>query len=200
MAEHAERWEHAYQTGRTGWDLGQPAPPFVDLLHGPEAPVPGQLLAPGCGRGHDALLFARHGFAVTGVDIAPSAVAAASEAARQAGLAARFVVDDLFALAERWPAAFDYAVEHTCFCAIDPARRAEYARVLHAVLRPGGELIGLFLVHGRPGGPPYTTDEPEVRALMAPFFEIERLEPAANSHPRHRGQELFARLRRRATR
>jgi SAM-dependent methyltransferase len=190
-------WEAAYQEGRYGWDLGQAAPPFFDLLAG-DAPPPGRLLVLGCGRGHDALLFARFGFTVTGVDFAPSAVAAATAAAREAGLAADFVEADLFTLGERWPGRFDYVLEHTCFCAIDPARRPDYVRVVHAVLRPGGELIALFYAHGRPGGPPYSTSEAEIRALFEPHFAISTLAPAANSVPHRQGQEMFGRCRRRA--
>lgn len=191
-------WEAAYQEGRAGWDLGEPAPPFVALLASSAAPAPGRLLVPGCGRGHDALLFARAGFAVTGVDFAPSAVAATRAAAAAAGLPVAVEEADLFTLGERWPERFDYVVEHTCFCAIDPARRRDYARTVQAVLRPGGELIALFYAHGRAGGPPYATTAAEVRALFGPLFTVEELAPATNSAPRRQGEELFARLRRHA--
>jgi SAM-dependent methyltransferase len=190
-------WEGAYQQDQTGWDLGQAAPPFVALLGGDDAPQPGRLLVPGCGRGPDALLFARHGFDVTGVDFAPSAVAAATAAARSAGLPVSFVEADLFTLGRRWPGRFDYVAEHTCFCAIDPARRPEYVEVVRDLLRPGGELLAIFYAHGRAGGPPYTTTEAEIRALFEPRFIIGSLAPAVNSVPRRQGQELFGRLRRR---
>ena len=191
-------WEAADQEQRAGWDLGMPAPPFVELLAGPAAPPPGRLLVPGCGRGHDALLFARAGFEVVGVDFAPSAIAAARAlaAAEASGLALEFVEADLFTLDARWPAGFDYVVEHTCFCAIDPARRPEYVQVVHDLLRPGGELIALFYAHRRGGGPPYPTTAAEVRTLFAPRFTIETLTVATNSVPRRQGEELFGRLRR----
>src|SRR6476661_8739482 len=44
------------------------------------------------------------------------------------GLQAKLEQADLFELDMRWRGAFDLVVEHTCFCAIDPARRAEYVR------------------------------------------------------------------------
>jgi SAM-dependent methyltransferase len=187
-------WEVAYQQGRCGWDLGGPAPAFLDLLMGDEAPAPGPLLVPGCGQGHDALLFARYGFAVTGVDFAPSAVAAATARAAQAGLPTTFVEADLFSLGQRWPGTFAYVAEHTCFCAIDPARRAEYVRVVHDLLRPGGELLAIFSVHTRGGGPPFATTADEVRALFSPRFTIRSLAPTTSSAPPRQGQELFGRL------
>lgn len=33
-------WEERYQQGTTGWDLGEPAPPFVDFLQSSDAPYP----------------------------------------------------------------------------------------------------------------------------------------------------------------
>ena len=188
-------WESAYQEGRSGWDLGGPAPAFVQLLGGPKRPTPGRAAVIGCGRGHDALHFARNNFTVVGFDFAPSAVAAARQSALDAKLTAEFVQSDIFSIPEPYQEGFDYVIEHTCFCAIDPARRPEYVRVVQGLLRPGGELIGVFFAHGRPGGPPFTTDAEEVRRLFARPFAIETLEPAVSIESR-RGQELFGRFRR----
>src|SRR5688572_24240821 len=105
MAEvrSTEFWEQRYQEGRTGWDLGGPTPVFATLLESPNAAqlVPsGEILVVGCGKGHDVLLFARHGFDALGVDFAPSAVQLGARAARQAGLSdtARFEQADIFDL------------------------------------------------------------------------------------------------------
>ena len=188
-------WEAAYQEGRSGWDLGRPAPAFEQLLGGAQPPTPGRAAVIGCGRGHDALHFARNGFTVVGFDFAPTAIAAARQAAAAAGLTAEFVQSDIFSLPTSYPEGFDYVIEHTCFCAIDPARRPEYVEVVRGLLRPGGELIGVFFAHGRPSGPPFTTDGEELRHLFAGPFAIETLEPAISIESR-RGQELFGRFRR----
>ena len=192
----AEYWEQAYLEGRTGWDLGQGAPSFEDLLAGPTPPTPGELAVIGFGKGHDALLFARHGFTVTGFDFAPSAVEAAQRAADEAHLAAQFVQADIFALPSIYHNRFDYVIEHACFSAIDPARRTDYVAAVQTMLRPGGELIGLFFAHGRPGGPPFGTSADELRRLVEGKFEIEQLAPAVRSVERRQGWELFARFRR----
>ena len=84
-----EFWEGRYQAGRTGWERGVPTPAFRRLLASDRAPVPGRVVVPGCGRGHDALLFAEAGHQVTGLDFAPSAIAGARELATAAGLADR---------------------------------------------------------------------------------------------------------------
>ncbi|HEX5415744.1 MAG TPA: methyltransferase domain-containing protein [Chloroflexota bacterium] len=193
----ANFWEERYQAGQTGWDQGKASAEFETLLAGPAAPAPGRVAVIGCGRGHDARLFARHGFAVTGFDFAPSAVEAAKDLAAREGVDAEFVQADIFALPERYAGAFDYVIERACYCAIDPARRAEYVSAVAGMLRPGGELIALFLVAGPPGGPPFSTDDAELRALFGDAFALDRLEeslPATTG--RGPGGGLFARFRR----
>jgi hypothetical protein len=57
-------------------------------------------------------------------------------------------------------------------------------------LRPDGKLLGLFYAHDRPAGPPFSIHEPEVRTLLAPYFQIERLVIAADSFENRAGHEL----------
>jgi SAM-dependent methyltransferase len=192
-----EFWEARWREGQTGWDLGQASPPFEALLEGPDPPAPGRLAVVGCGRGHDALLFARRGFEAIGFDFAPSAVAAARALAAEQGVAARFEVADFFELPRQWAGQFDCVIENSFFTAIAPTRRAEYADVVAALLRPGGELIGLFRDHDRPDGPPYGTSESELRRLLAGAFEVVAVGPAPRSHERRQGEELLVRARRR---
>jgi len=194
-------WETRYRSGTTPWDLGGPTPAFAQLLAESAAPTPGRLLVPGCGRGYDAVLFARHGFSVVGVDLAPTALAHAARLARDAGVTCTVVEVDLFDLAGRYPGAFDYVLEYTCFCAIDPVRRREYVQVLADCLRPGGWLLGLFFPVLPPGyprdGPPFAVADAEIRALFADRFAIEHLAPTPHTIKPRRGRELLARFRRR---
>ena len=196
----ARFWEDRYQDNLTPWDLGGPAVPLVDFLASPQAPVTGKVVVPGCGRGHDALYLAEHGFEVTGLDFAPSAVEYCRQEAHARGLAdrAHFEQHDLFRLPPSFNASFDYAVEHTCFCAIDPALRPHYARVIHDILKPGGKLWAIFWAHNREGGPPYRTSAGEVRRLFSPLFEIEQLEPVRRWHSRRNGDELWGVLTRKS--
>jgi SAM-dependent methyltransferase len=188
-------WDALYKEGRDGWDLGEPAPSFVDLLVAPGAPAPGKLITLGCGRGYDAILFARHGFEVTAVDFAPTAIRDARRAAEQAGVSVDFVQHDLFALDESYNGRFDYVLEHTCFAAINPRRRDEYVQLVRRLLKPSGLYIALFFSHGKPGGPPHSTDAEEVRRLFGPYFTIEKLGSPARSVERRQGQEIFALMR-----
>jgi methyl halide transferase len=188
-------WERRYEAGNTGWDIGQPAPPFVDLMAAAGAPSPGTMIVPGCGRGHDAIFFAQRGFGVTGVDFAHAAIEDAREAARRAGIAVDFVEHDLFTLPPSYDHKFKYVLEHTCFSGIPLARREEYVRLVARLIEPGGLYIALFFTHGKPGGPPFNTTPEDMRALFSPYFTIERLEPAVRSISQRQGEEHLAIMR-----
>ena len=203
MAEvrSTEFWEQRYQEGRTGWDLGGPTPVFATFLESPDATQlvpPGKILVVGCGKGHDVLLFARHGFDALGVDFAPSAVQLGVRAAQQAGVSdkARFEQADIFDLPARYPAHFDYILERAGYCAIDPRDRQRYVETAAALLKPGGRILAQFFLgpQTRPGRPPFATTVDELKTSFAPHFEIERLDtPHQGELP---GADLFGILRR----
>jgi SAM-dependent methyltransferase len=184
----ANFWQGLYDTGETRWDLGGPAPPLAAYFA--DQPAAGRAIVPGCGRGHDALMLVERGWQVTGVDFAASAVAAARTAASSRGLAAEFVQLDWFTAADQpgWRGAFDLVVEHTCFCAIEPARRDDYVDTVAALLRPGGQLVGLLWACGREGGPPFHADPDQTRAQLGRRLTIDRLEPATGSWPTRVGE------------
>jgi cyclopropane fatty-acyl-phospholipid synthase-like methyltransferase len=190
-------WEERYQAGTPRWDLGQPAPAFKTLLESASAPQPGSAIVLGAGRGHDAIFFAQHGFEVTAVDFAPSAIQALEEQAQAHNRSLRLLERDIFGLVPEFAGQFDYAIEHTCFCAIDPALRPAYVELVADLLVPGGELLAVFFTHRRSGGPPFGTTPAEVRQLFDPHFDIVSLEPVANSVPSRQGEEHFGRLRKR---
>ena len=151
------------------------------------------VLVPGAGRGHEARALAKLGFRVTAVDFAEEAV----KAMRKAGPPVEAVQADLFDLPRTYPGRFDALFEHTCFCAIDPARRAEYAEVAWQVLKPSGLALGVFYHHGREGGPPFDVGEEEIRRLFARRFELTRLTVAKDSFPEREGKEMEFVFRRR---
>ncbi len=188
-------WERHYQAGSLRWDLGQAAPPFVNWLNSSEAPRPGRAVVLGCGRGYDALLFAARGFEVVGVDFAPSAIAAAQQLAQATGSSAQFLQRDIFGLAAEWTGQFDYVVEHTCFCAIAPAKRSDYVRLVRALLRPQGELIGLFFTHSRAGGPPFGVTPEQLRQYFEAEFEILALHRASDSVAARQAEEHLGHFR-----
>ncbi len=137
----AEFWEACYETDNDGWDLGGPTPFFQRLAS--EIPK-GKICVIGCGRGYDAVTFAEEGFDVTAIDFAEPAVLEARERARKDNVSLKVLRENIFDLPEVLHGKFDYVMEYTCFCAISPERRFEYDRVVWQLLKPDGQLLGLF--------------------------------------------------------
>jgi len=186
----ADYWNALYLAQDTGWDKGRCAPPIDRLLAEGHIRAGGRVAVIGCGKGHEALAAARHGFAVTAIDFAPEAIAAVVANARAAAIDLSAELLDLFALPEQHPGQFDAILEHTCLCAIDPTRRPEYLRATAAALRPGGLLLGLLYAHNKPAGPPFAITESEARSSFPPSFEFTRLRVAPDSFEHRQGLEL----------
>lgn len=175
-------WEGLYGRGGDRWELGRPAPPLEAYL-GRQPPPPGKVAVLGCGRGHDARLFARLGYEIWGFDFAAPAIRDARALARREGLAIVFEQRDVFDLAEEYRGFFDGVWEYTSFCAIDPARRREYVRLVRQILKPGGWLLACFFpVREGTDGPPFPATEAEIRRLFAAEFTfLESYVPAESA-------------------
>lgn len=189
-----EFWENLYQTKKTPWDLGQPAPPLQTFLNSPYAVAPGKMAVLGCGRGHECVLFAKAGFEITGIDFAPSAVqetAKQLQAAGCLGTTGYLLQRNFFDLHEYF-GYYDYVLEHCSFCAIDPSKRRTYAWTVRDLLVPGGKFIALWwLLHDKKGGPPFAVDKSEIFELFKQSFSIDIAIEPHDSIKERKGQELF---------
>ena len=198
-------WESCYRTGETPWDKGAPAPPLLEWLEQPGHRLEGAVLVPGCGLGHDvrAIAATRQPTQVVGLDISPAAL----DQARRVPPAGNesYVEANLFALPPDLRGRFDWVCEHTCFCAIDPARWADYVQAVAGALRPGGHLLAIFYL--RPwsggeqpppgGGPPFPTSPEELDALFAGHFELLEESVPIRAYRGREGRELRRLLQRR---
>jgi methyl halide transferase len=190
-----EFWDGLYASGGDGWELGRPTPPLVDFIDSTPPPR-GRVAVPGCGRGHDARFLAVRGWQVTGLDFSTAAVTAARALAGRDGVDVAFEQRDIFRLPREYAHAFDGVWEYTCFCAIDPARRAEYVRAMAEIVRPGGWLLGCFFpLRAQSAGPPFKVSAREIRRRLEPAFRIERAFPPLRSARGRQGREwmVFAR-------
>ena len=191
-----EFWEGIYAAGGDGWELGGPALPLVDFVRSTPPPA-GRVAVVGCGRGHDARLLAAHGYAVTAFDFSTAALAAARALAERDGVHVTFEQRDIFTLASDFAHAFDGVWEYTCYCAIDPRRRREYVDVMHAIVRPGGWLLGCFFpLRAQSAGPPFKVSASEIRRVLMPAFRIERAFMPLRSARGRQGREWMVLARR----
>jgi methyl halide transferase len=186
------KWDADYEHQTDGWDLGSPTPVFKRVLQRREL-IPGRMIVLCAGRGHDAREFARHGFQVTAVDFASQAVREMNRLASPEA-PVEILQHDIFTLPDTFNHSFDYVLEYTCFCAIDPKRRAEYADLVTRLLKPNGMYIDLaFPLDGRKGGPPFAVTESEIMGLFQErgFKLISHEKPAESVSPRRHAEELF---------
>ena len=181
----AEFWEACYESEMDGWDIGGPTPVFERLAT--EIPK-GRICVIGCGRGYDAVTFAKAGFEVTAIDFAKTAVLASRENARKEEVEMTVLREDFFDLPDELHDRFDYVLEYTCFCAISPERRFEYDRVIWQLLKPKGKLLGLFFPLDKnvdEGGPPWGVNISELHALFGLHWNLESEEmPKESIEPR----------------
>jgi len=187
-----DKWNLNYEKGDDGWDLNGPTPVFRRLAESQRF-EPGRMIVFGAGRGHDAREFARHKFTVTAVDFASIAINEMMRLARP-DASVTILQQDLFTFPHEYDGMFDYVLEYTCFCAIDPKRRGEYADVITRVLKPGGTLIDLaYPLDGRPGGPPFSYTDRELMGLFEDRgFDLVSREIPEDTITRRRGaEELF---------
>ena len=169
-------WEDIYLKNDTGWDLGGPTPVFIEIS---KQIKPGKLIILGCGRGYDAIMFAKKGFEVTAVDFSPSAVNYLNNLSNRYRVKVNIIQEDIFLLNKTYANHFDYLIEQTCFCAIDPKRRLEYEILTKSILKVNGLLIGLWFPIGKKmseGGPPWGISLSKIKNIFKNNWTIEKEE------------------------
>ncbi|MFZ4483533.1 MAG: methyltransferase domain-containing protein [Chthoniobacterales bacterium] len=182
-------WNQRYVEGDTPWDKGAAHPVLGDALT--QGLLTGRVLLLGCGTGHDVRALAQRGLEVVGLDVAPLAIERA-RAHRVVG-GETYVLGDLFDLPVDLRGAFDGVFEHTCFCAIDPAQRADYVAAVAAALKPGGRLLAVFYADpGHAGeGPPFGCTKAELDALFAKDFRLIGEHAGFATYEHREGRELL---------
>lgn len=189
----AQYWEYRYQANQIGWDTGAPTTPFVEFAKTITNKA-AKILIPGCGHAYEGEMLHKLGFTnVTLLDV--------SELARQNFLKRiptfpphHFIVGDFF----EHDSTYDFILEQTFFCALEPQLRPNYAVKMETLLKPGGQLVGvLFKFPLTEQGPPFGGSKEEYVGHFKDLFKIKTLEDCQNSIKPRLGNELFIRLEKR---
>ncbi|HEY0256477.1 MAG TPA: methyltransferase domain-containing protein, partial [Candidatus Methylacidiphilales bacterium] len=192
-------WQRRYEEKDTPWDQGRPAPALVSFLR--QHPIIGKVLVPGCVRGHEVRESSRQPQAsVVGLDLSPAAIAQAGILQASAGAKgeASFVEGDFFQQPAGWEKSFDWLVEHTCFCAIEPRQRPEYVLAAASALRSGGRIFGIFFIHpDTDSGPPFAVSREELSGLFDPHFTLLEEWVPRESFPGRENRELVRLMQKR---
>lgn len=136
---------------------------------------PGKALDLGCGDGTNAIMLARHGWSVTGIDISPQAIERAETAIRDEPLDVRFIQTDMLT----WEPDSEYDLVIATYSLPGGAESHAAMRIAIAALRPGGALIAVDWDHSmaeRWGLEPDDLPSPSDLAAMVPGLTIEAAE------------------------
>jgi SAM-dependent methyltransferase len=167
-----------YRVGRPPWDRGVTPPELVEVVEGPNPMAPGHALDIGCGSGTNSVYLARHGWSVTGVDFAGSAIARAKEKARMARPlrgSTRFIQADVTRLdTVSLEAPCSLLLDIGCLHSLPPSERPAYAASVARAAASGA----LFLLYAWERGPARRmgiTPE-DIGSLFAGTFAVQRVE------------------------
>ncbi|MGE2834070.1 SAM-dependent methyltransferase [Mycobacterium sp. SMC-4] len=185
MAEVMD-WDSAYRgegnfEGDPPWSIGEPQPELAALWRAGK--FRSEVLDAGCGHAELSLALAADGYTVTGVDISPTAIAAATAAAAGRGLAERatFVAADITEL-NGFEGRFSTVVDSTLFHSLPVESRDAYLRSVHRAAAPGAGYFVLAFAKGAfpeemsPG--PNEVSELELREAVSPYWVIDDIRPA----------------------
>ncbi|GAY14147.1 class I SAM-dependent methyltransferase [Mycobacterium sp. shizuoka-1] len=183
-------WDSVYRqeggfTGPPPWNIGEPQPELAALIR--DGKVSGEVLDAGCGQAELSLALAAAGSTVVGIDLAPTAIAAATEAAGERGLSnATFVCADITSFTG-YDERFTTILDSTLFHSLPVGARDGYLRSIHRAAAPGAQLY--ILVFAKGAFPPdletkpNEVDEDELRAAVSKYFDIDEIRPAViHSH------------------
>lgn len=182
-------WENRYSKGETGWDIGHSSPAILSYFVDNNINKTAKILIPGAGNAYEAEALHTLGYTVDVVDLADHPLQNLRKRVPSFPTN-QCIQGDFFALDKT----YDYIVEQTFFCALDPTLRKAYATKMQSLLKPAGKLIGLLFNKPLLGGPPFGGNEKEYRDLFSQHFSILEMNLCQNSIKPRQGNELFIEL------
>jgi SAM-dependent methyltransferase len=179
-------WDGAYRqegvfSGPPPWNIGEPQPELAALQRAGK--FRSDVLDAGCGHAELSLSLAADGYTVVGVDLSPTAVAAASRAAQERGLAnASFVQADITDLTG-YDGRFNTVLDSTLFHSLPVEARDGYLQSVHRAAAPGASYFILVFAKGAFPAEletkPNEVDENELREAVSKYWEIDEIRAAA---------------------
>jgi SAM-dependent methyltransferase len=131
-----------YRIGFTPWDGHALSSTLRKLIEGPHALSAGTAIDIGCGTGDSSIYLARHGWRVTGVDVAAKALEKAGAKAAAEHVRVDFVRADATRLSSAGVGkAFTLILDSGCLHGMSDDARDRYVAELGAVAAPQGRLL-----------------------------------------------------------
>ena len=189
----SDYWQSRYQDNQIGWDAGSITTPIKNYFDAISDRTI-KILIPGCGNAHEAAYLFEQGF--TNVYLCDWASAPLENFAEKHPNFPKeqLICANFFDLELK---GFDYIVEQTFFCAIQPDFRPNYAKQVAKLLKKGGKLVGLLFnetLNLEKAGPPFGGNIEEYRGYFEPYFSTVKIEPCLDSIKPRLGVELFVEM------
>jgi len=183
-----EFWQNRYTEEKTGWDASSITTPIKEYFDAIDDKTV-KILIPGCGNAHEATYLFSQGF--TNIYLCDWAQTALDNfaTANPTFPKDQLICANFFELEMK---DFDFVIEQTFFCAINPELRPQYALKMSEIIKKGGKLVGLmFGVIMDREGPPFGGTKEEYVTYFEPYFSQVNMEPCTNSIKPRLGKELF---------
>jgi SAM-dependent methyltransferase len=178
-------WDSAYREqahfeGPPPWNIGEPQPELAALVAAGK--FRSDVLDAGCGFAELSLALADQGYTVVGVDLTPTAVAAATKSAQERGLTtATFVQADITSFSG-YDGRFSTVVDSTLFHSLPVEGRDGYLNSVGRAAAPGASFFVLVFAKGafpaEMQPKPNEVDEAELRAAVGKYWEVDEIRPA----------------------
>jgi SAM-dependent methyltransferase len=191
-------YQIGYKYFRMPWDIG-PRQELVELVESGRI-KPCRTIDLGSGTASNVIFLAQHGFDVTGVDFAASAIELGRKRARRAGVKAEFVADDLTNL-RHVTDTFDFLVDYGTLDDLRLGDRDLYLQNILPLTHPGS----LFLLYCFEWSPSWwewlllqvaffgamALEPGEVEQRFSPYFDIEEIARGTKQRGWPRGWAVY---------
>jgi SAM-dependent methyltransferase len=185
MSSEIMDWDSVYREqgafeGPPPWNIGEPQPELAALMAAGK--FRSDVLDAGCGFAELSLALAAEGYTVVGIDLTPTAIAAATKAAQERGLTnASFEQADITSFTG-YDGRFNTIVDSTLFHSLPVEGREGYLSSVHRSAAPGASYFVLVFAKGafpaEMEPKPNEVDEDELRAAVSKYWKIDEIRPA----------------------
>ena len=185
MSPEVIDWDSVYREegefeGPPPWNIGEPQPELAALIAAGK--FRSDVLDAGCGFAELSLALAAEGYTVVGIDLTPTAIAAAAKAAQERGLTnASFEQADITSFTGH-DGRFNTVVDSTLFRSLPVEGRDGYLGSVHRAAAPGASYYVLVFAKGafpaEMETKPNEVDEDELRAAVSKYWEVDEIRPA----------------------
>ena len=148
--KHMERIYSSVPHEDIPWNRQEPPAVLVELIE--QGMVkPCKAIDIGCGTGNYTFYLQANGFQVTGVDVSPTAIAAAKKKSQENGVKVDLVVADMTADISQIKGTFDFVHEWMVLHHILPPDRAAYLSNIMKLLNSGGSYLSVSFSEANEG-------------------------------------------------